>query len=202
MKPSILFILFNLIFFGCVQAQGRTRCSLCCRGTEDTPPFPPCSPNCAAKCLPCPAVSCHTPFSLRKTGNYLTSTCGVSVQNSTNVGYTSLFKNNLGVLVKKTHQKNMMFTIDLNFKKSLQYFHMVIFLLHLHSCINKISIPQINVSLRSCQTVWASGASFLSGLRSSPLCRCRFHYAARIWDGVKKSSALSEYSRLLSQSLG
>ncbi|MGH0174308.1 UNVERIFIED_CONTAM: hypothetical protein FKN15_009394 [Acipenser sinensis] len=25
-----------------------------------------------------------------------------------------------------------------------------------------------------------------------------FHYAARIWDGVKKSSALSEYSRLLS----
>ncbi|XP_069598740.1 nonsense-mediated mRNA decay factor SMG9-like [Ranitomeya imitator] len=24
-----------------------------------------------------------------------------------------------------------------------------------------------------------------------------FHYAARIWDGVKKSSALSEYSRLL-----
>lgn len=26
----------------------------------------------------------------------------------------------------------------------------------------------------------------------------RFHYAARIWDGVKKSSALSEYSRLLS----
>lgn len=25
----------------------------------------------------------------------------------------------------------------------------------------------------------------------------RFHYAARIWDGVKKSSALSEYSRLL-----
>lgn len=25
----------------------------------------------------------------------------------------------------------------------------------------------------------------------------RFHYAARIWDGVKKSSALAEYSRLL-----
>lgn len=24
-----------------------------------------------------------------------------------------------------------------------------------------------------------------------------FHYAARIWDGVKKSSALAEYSRLL-----
>jgi len=25
----------------------------------------------------------------------------------------------------------------------------------------------------------------------------RFHYAARIWDGVKKSSALAEYGRLL-----
>lgn len=30
------------------------------------------------------------------------------------------------------------------------------------------------------------------------MCFYRFHYAARIWDGVKKSSALSEYSRLLS----
>lgn len=32
-----------------------------------------------------------------------------------------------------------------------------------------------------------------TGLR----CSRRFHYAARIWDGVKKSSALAEYSRLL-----
>lgn len=36
--------------------------------------------------------------------------------------------------------------------------------------------------------------------QQTELCCCfnRFHYAARIWDGVKKSSALSEYSRLLS----
>lgn len=33
-------------------------------------------------------------------------------------------------------------------------------------------------------------------------CFRRFHYAARIWDAVKKSSALSEYSRLLCWSFG
>lgn len=33
--------------------------------------------------------------------------------------------------------------------------------------------------------------------RLNVLCFNRFHYAARIWDAVKKSSALSEYSRLL-----
>ncbi|KAG9331639.1 hypothetical protein JZ751_018615 [Albula glossodonta] len=56
-----------------------------------------------------------------------------------------------------------------------------------------------------------SFSSLVSKLRSQVLAmsRCQlshtilteknwFHYAARIWDGVKKSSALSEYSRLLS----
>ncbi|KAJ8287661.1 hypothetical protein COCON_G00003200 [Conger conger] len=56
-----------------------------------------------------------------------------------------------------------------------------------------------------------SFSSLASKLRSQvlSLSRCQlshtilteknwFHYAARIWDGVKKSSALSEYSRLLS----
>lgn len=54
-------------------------------------------------------------------------------------------------------------------------------------------------------------SSLVSKLRSQTLAMSRsqlshtilteknwFHYAARIWDGVKKSSALSEYSRLLS----
>uniref|UniRef100_A0A8B9JSB8 Nonsense-mediated mRNA decay factor SMG9 n=1 Tax=Astyanax mexicanus TaxID=7994 RepID=A0A8B9JSB8_ASTMX len=56
-----------------------------------------------------------------------------------------------------------------------------------------------------------SFSSLVSKLRSQVLAMSRnqlshtilteknwFHYAARIWDGVKKSSALSEYSRLLS----
>ncbi|XP_066539516.1 nonsense-mediated mRNA decay factor SMG9 [Hoplias malabaricus] len=56
-----------------------------------------------------------------------------------------------------------------------------------------------------------SFSSMVSKLRSQVLAMSRnqlshtilteknwFHYAARIWDGVKKSSALSEYSRLLS----
>uniref|UniRef100_A0A8D2ZFR4 Nonsense-mediated mRNA decay factor SMG9 n=1 Tax=Scophthalmus maximus TaxID=52904 RepID=A0A8D2ZFR4_SCOMX len=50
----------------------------------------------------------------------------------------------------------------------------------------------------------ASFSTMVSKLRSQILTMPRsfhsslFHYAARIWDGVKKSSALSEYSRLLS----
>ncbi|XP_036260647.1 LOW QUALITY PROTEIN: nonsense-mediated mRNA decay factor SMG9 [Molothrus ater] len=45
------------------------------------------------------------------------------------------------------------------------------------------ALPRGETSMDQYKPVWA--------------CTGRFHYAARIWDGVKKSSALAEYGRLL-----